>query len=181
MKRRAWLFIIYLVVANAVSFGLTDYFVSIDRAFNAASLVTAASAAGYAIVAESRSKKRPYLRLSCECVAGMGIGSVGMTAIVTNVGDDVATDVRGTCSLMGQPPIPLADNGAFDIQSVGAGETVTFRIIGSVPTASFQAQRTYSAVVNYKNSDGEKMKAVSSDGSANALFRAMEERIFYNR
>jgi hypothetical protein len=146
MKRRAWLFIIYLLVANGLAFGLTDYFVSIDRAFNAATLVTAVSAAGYTIVAESGSKKRPYLRLTCQCVAGMGLGSVGMTVIVSNVGDDVATDVRGTCALTGQPPIALENNGAFSIASVGAGESVTFRMIGSVATASFQAQQSYSAI-----------------------------------
>ncbi len=177
LRRRAIAFVVILASGDALTFALTLQYVNIDRAFDAGALFAAIATAIYSILSETTEKKRPLLRVIPYVMGGRTLGTMSMEISIANVGEAVASDVNCEVFLDGPQKVSLENNGKYIISLLAPQETSKISVVRSIATDLLQSQRSYSVKVQYKDTEGDRMKPAEVSGSMQELYTAFFQKL----
>jgi hypothetical protein len=129
------------------------------------------------ILQESHTQKKPYLRadpkLYYTSVSGAQSGQrtidfLQFSVEVTNLGDGVATDIRGQATLVGPEPWQLPKDGRFEIHPLAPRESVNQIIVYDSPV-KLSRQKSYIVTLTFKDQDGRDMTPARIEGQVSDL------------
>lgn len=81
---------------------------------------------------------------------------------VTNIGDGIATNIRGQSKMEGPQPLALPNGGAFQVHPLGPGETKRVRIVAE--NAVKLTRLSYNVKIQYCDLNGKDGNPAATDG-----------------